>query len=87
MTNRLGQLLSELTPGELNTFFFTLGGAEANENALRLARLYTGRQKVIARHRAGLQACWQSQALSPKTAIYPTREPPRAHPADRLVPG
>ncbi len=49
---RLGQLLSELTPGELNTFFFTLGGAEANENALRLARLYTGRQKVIARHRS-----------------------------------
>src|SRR5215203_2087916 len=29
---RLGQLLSELTPGDLNTFFFTLGGAEANEN-------------------------------------------------------
>jgi taurine--2-oxoglutarate transaminase len=49
---RLGQLLAELTPGDLNTFFFTLGGAEANENALRLARLYTGRQKVIARHRS-----------------------------------
>src|SRR5438876_7821546 len=42
---RLGELLSELTPGDLNTFFFTLGGAEANENALRLARLFTGRQK------------------------------------------
>src|SRR5438477_4387914 len=49
---RLGQLLAELTPGDLKTFFFTLGGAEANENALRLARLYTGRQKVIARHRS-----------------------------------
>jgi taurine--2-oxoglutarate transaminase len=49
---RLGELLAELTPGDLNTFFFTLGGAEANENALRLARLYTGRQKVIARHRS-----------------------------------
>jgi taurine---2-oxoglutarate transaminase len=49
---RLGELLSELTPGDLNTFFFTLGGAEANENALRLARLFTGRQKVIARHRS-----------------------------------
>src|SRR5438552_14437570 len=49
---RLGELLSELTPGDLNTFFFTLGGAEANENALRLARLVTGRQKVIARHRS-----------------------------------
>jgi taurine--2-oxoglutarate transaminase len=49
---RLGQLLAELTPGDLNTFFFTLGGAEANENALRMARIVTGRQKVIARYRS-----------------------------------
>jgi len=49
---RLGQLLAELTPGDLNKFFFTLGGAEANENALRMARIVTGRQKVIARHRS-----------------------------------
>ena len=49
---RLGQLLSELTPGDLNTFFFTLGGAEANENALRMARMVTGRQKVLARFRS-----------------------------------
>jgi taurine--2-oxoglutarate transaminase len=49
---RLGELLAELTPGDLNTFFFTLGGAEANENALRMARMVTGRQKVIARFRS-----------------------------------
>jgi taurine---2-oxoglutarate transaminase len=49
---RLGQLLAELTPGDLNRFFFTLGGAEANENALRMARMVTGRQKVIAHHRS-----------------------------------
>ncbi len=49
---RLGQMLSELTPGDLNTFFFTLGGAEANENALRMARMVTGRQKVMARYRS-----------------------------------
>ena len=49
---RLGQLLAELTPGDLKTFFFTLGGAEANENALRMARMVTGRQKVIARFRS-----------------------------------
>ena len=49
---RLGELLSELTPGDLNTFFFTLGGAEANENALRMARMFTGRQKVMARYRS-----------------------------------
>jgi len=49
---RLGELLATLTPGNLNKFFFTLGGAEANENALRLARITTGRQKVIAHHRS-----------------------------------
>ena len=49
---RLGQLLAEVTPGDLNRFFFTLGGAEANENALRMARMYTGRQKVMAYHRS-----------------------------------
>jgi taurine--2-oxoglutarate transaminase len=49
---RLGELLAELTPGDLNTFFFTLGGAEANENALRMARIVTGRQKVLARFRS-----------------------------------
>ena len=49
---RLGSLLAELTPGDLNHFFFTLGGSEANENALRMARMYTGRQKVMARYRS-----------------------------------
>jgi taurine--2-oxoglutarate transaminase len=49
---RLGELLAEVTPGDLNRFFFTLGGAEANENALRMARIVTGRQKVMAYHRS-----------------------------------
>src|SRR6266566_166662 len=49
---RIGRMLADLTPGDLNRFFFTLGGAEANENALRIARTVTGRQKVIARHRS-----------------------------------
>lgn len=49
---RLSKRLSELCPGDLDTFFFTLGGAEANENAVRAAKLYTGRQKILARHRS-----------------------------------
>lgn len=49
---RLGQRLAELTPGDINTFFFTLGGAEANENAIRMARLFTGRHKILARYRS-----------------------------------
>src|SRR6185503_6811948 len=43
---RVGKMLADLTPGDLNRFFFTLGGAEANENALRIARMVTGRQKI-----------------------------------------
>jgi taurine--2-oxoglutarate transaminase len=49
---RIGRMLAELTPGDLNRFFFTLGGAEANENALRIAKMVTGRQKVMVRYRA-----------------------------------
>jgi taurine--2-oxoglutarate transaminase len=49
---RLGQALAGVTPGDLDTFFFTLGGAEANENAIKLARLYTGRHKIVARYRS-----------------------------------
>jgi taurine---2-oxoglutarate transaminase len=48
----LGRLLAEVTPGDLSMSFFTNGGAEANENAIRLARWYTGRHKVIARYRS-----------------------------------
>ena len=43
-------LLSEVTPGDLTMSFFTNGGAEANENAIKLARWYTGRHKIIARY-------------------------------------
>ena len=49
---RVGKLLSEVVPGDINKFFFTLGGAEANENAIRAARLYTGRQKILSRYRS-----------------------------------
>jgi taurine--2-oxoglutarate transaminase len=50
--SRLGRLLAEVTPGDLQMSFFTNGGAEANENAIKLARWYTGRHKVIARYRS-----------------------------------
>jgi taurine---2-oxoglutarate transaminase len=46
----LGKLLSEITPGNLNRLLFTLGGADANENAVKLARAYTGRHKILARY-------------------------------------
>ena len=48
----LARLLSEVTPGDISMTFFTNGGAEANENAIKLARWYTGRHKIIARYRS-----------------------------------
>ncbi|GAA1799269.1 aspartate aminotransferase family protein [Planosporangium flavigriseum] len=46
------RLIAELAPGELNHVFFTNGGAEANENAVRMARIHTGRHKVLAAYRS-----------------------------------
>jgi len=47
---RLGRKLAEVTG--LAKTFFCLGGAEANENAMKIARLYTGRDKIITRYRS-----------------------------------
>jgi len=49
---RLGAKLAELAPGDIDVFFFTNGGSEANENAFKIARAYTGRQKILARYRS-----------------------------------
>jgi taurine--2-oxoglutarate transaminase len=49
---RLGAKLAEILPGDMDKVFFTLGGAEAIENAIKFARQYTGRYKVLARYRA-----------------------------------
>jgi len=49
---RLAAKLAEITPGDIDAFFFTNGGAEANENAIRIARLFTGRHKIGARYRS-----------------------------------
>lgn len=49
---RLGEKLAQLFPGDIEKSFFTLGGAEANENAIRIARAVTGRHKILARYRS-----------------------------------
>ena len=49
---RLGAKLAELLPGDIEKVFFTLGGADANENAIKIARTVTGRPKILARYRS-----------------------------------
>jgi taurine--2-oxoglutarate transaminase len=74
----LGRKLAEITPGDLNKTFFTLGGAEANENAIKIARFYTGRHKIIARYRSYHGATHGAMAL---TGDY------RRLPAEPAMPG
>jgi taurine---2-oxoglutarate transaminase len=49
---RLGRKLAEICPGDIDVFFFTNGGAEANENAIKIARFYTGRHKILSFYRS-----------------------------------
>ncbi len=48
----LGKKLAEICPGDLNKAFFTLCGASSIENAVKLARLYTGRHKILTRYQS-----------------------------------
>jgi len=72
------RLIAEHAPARLNKVFFTNGGAEANENAVRMARLHTGRQKVLAAYR--------SYHGATSTAITLTGEP-RRWPSEPGAPG
>src|SRR6195256_1090440 len=49
---RLGRKLADLLPGDIDKVLFTLGGADANENAIKIARAVTGRPKILARYRS-----------------------------------
>lgn len=49
---RAAAAIAEITPGDLNHVFFTTGGADANENALKFARFYTGRHKILAKYKS-----------------------------------
>jgi taurine--2-oxoglutarate transaminase len=61
---RLGAKLASVAPGDIDVFFFTNGGTEANESAIRIARLATGRHKILARYRSYHGATAGSATLS-----------------------
>ena len=61
---RLGQKMAEILPGDMDKVFFTLGGAEAVENAIKLARHYTGRHKLLARYRSYHGATFGAMTLT-----------------------
>jgi taurine--2-oxoglutarate transaminase len=68
----LGRKLAELTPGDLDVFFFTNGGSDANENAIRIARVVTGRHKILARYRSYHGATGGAIALTGDPRRWPS---------------
>ena len=66
------RLIAELAPGDLNMVFFTNGGAEATDNAIRMARIYTGRQKVMATYRSYHGATGGSIAVTGDPRRWPS---------------
>ncbi len=68
---RLGKLLSEITPGDISKTFFSNGGAEAVEAALKIARLASGKNKVIARYRAYHGSLYGALSLGMEFRTWP----------------
>jgi len=75
---RLAEMIGEITPGDLNHVFYTNGGAEANENAIKVARWYTGRHKIYT--------AWRSYHGATAGAITLTGDP-RRWAAEPGIPG
>jgi len=74
----LGKALAEITPGDLKRFFFTLSGADANENAVKIARMYAKKWKIITRYRSYHGATYGAIALTGD---------PRRPPVEPAMPG
>jgi taurine--2-oxoglutarate transaminase len=72
----LGEKLATLWPGDMEKSFFTLGGAEANENAVRMAKAFTGRQKVRVRYRAYHGATYLTANLTGDPRRWANESPP-----------
>jgi taurine--2-oxoglutarate transaminase len=70
---RLGAKLAEITPGDIDVFFFTNGGAEAVENAIKIARAFTGRYKILSRYRSyhGATAAAMAATGEPRSWAQP----------------
>ena len=72
----LGKRLAGLWPGDIEKTFFTLAGAEANENAVKIAKLVTGRQKVMARYRSYHGSTYGTMMLTGDPRRWPNEQPP-----------
>ena len=67
----LGKKLAEITPGSLTKTFFTNAGAEAVENAIKFARLYTGRHKIVSLYQSYHGASYGSMSVGGDPRKFP----------------
>ncbi|MFB6253518.1 MAG: aspartate aminotransferase family protein, partial [Halobacteriaceae archaeon] len=75
---KLGEQLAEITPGNLTKTFFSTSGTEAVEAAIKIARFYTGKQKIVSRYRSYHGATYGSISVTGD---------PRRLPAEPGIPG
>ena len=69
--SELAKMIVELMPDNIAKVFFTNGGADANENAVKIARMYTGRQKVFSRYRSYHGSTYGAGNLTGEPRRYP----------------
>ena len=68
---KLGKMIIERMPDNMAKVFFTNGGADANENAIKIARMYTGRKKVFSRYRSYHGSTFGAGNLTGEPRRYP----------------
>lgn len=72
-------MLSEIVPGDINHFLFPSSGAEANEAAVRIARVMTGRHKVMTRYRSYHGATSTTMAMTGDQRRWPAEGGAHGH--------
>jgi len=72
--SKLAKEVVELAPDNMGKVFFTLGGADANENAIKIAKMFTGRNKIFSRYRSYHGATYGAANLTGEPRRY-TCEP------------
>ncbi len=68
---RLAKMIIDLMPDNMGKVFFTNGGADANENALKMARMFTGRNKIFSRYRSYHGSTYGAGNLTGEPRRYP----------------
>jgi len=66
------KIIEEVAPKNMGKVFFTLGGAEANENAIKIAKMYTGRNKIFSRYRSYHGATYGAANLTGEPRRFPS---------------